>query len=474
MKLLWKSEPLQLPDMTRLEDDEEFEDHKKLAEKREELADKRNRDYHLLIKLLHKFDYTNTRMYTSQLHPSTFLPLKWQFRDAPKSMGMFIPDIRQYLAENGITDRARQDAFIDAKEEPYHTIRMLVDKEAAETHGKMAHATRQSAYGRNNPGFYFGESAEICSHDLGDMRFFLHPRTKAPVPLFHVRRAVVVNRSPDLGPSQGNLWTDPELSSRIVEALALGDHPSYGYLGTTHTHPVLGQASPSDLDLESHDHSTPWGYSQIIRPGMNIDQFTRRITREWGDIREWINDNWRGTSNNTASKLWRYLKNQDPRTAGTRPQDLLHAQGLDDLGMPLRRDSRVFVIRHPSRRFMWDSDEPSAHPEYATNYAREADFTTIHPNHVIYLGAKDANLGASQFIVLPDAFHKEMGTERPSSPERPPSPERPLSPEGSLSQRDTASRKQAVGLATSLTGRTGRTGKLVRRIRNAITSQSGP
>ena len=116
MKLLWKSEPLQLPDMTRLEDDEDFEDHKKLAKKREELADKRTRDYHLLIKLLHKFDYTNTRIYTSQLHPSTFLPLKWQFRDAPKSMRMFIPDIRQYLAENGITDIARQDAFIDAKE----------------------------------------------------------------------------------------------------------------------------------------------------------------------------------------------------------------------------------------------------------------------------------------------------------------------------------------------------------------------
>lgn len=450
MKLLWKSEPLQLPDMTRLE----------VAKDREELADKRGRYYHLLMKLLHKFDYTHTRIYTSKLYPSTFLPLKWQFRDAPKSMRMFIPDIRQYLAENGITDIARQDAFIDAKEEPDHTTHMLVDKEAAETHEKMARATRQSAYGRNNPGFYFGESAEICSHDFGDLRFFLHPRTKASVPLFHVRRAVVVNRSPDLGPNQGNLWMDPELSSRIVEALALGDHPSYGYLGQTHTHPVLDAAFPSLNDLKSHDNTTPWGYSQIIRPGINIDKFTRDITRDWGDVRQWIRDNWDSTSNNTARELWRYLKNQDPRTAGARTKDFCYAQGLDRFGMPLRRDSKLFVIRHPSRSFLWDSVASSVHPFHAKNYARTADFTTIHPNHVIYLGAKDANLGASQFILLPDAFHKEMGTESPSSPE------------SLLRQRDTASRKQAVGLATSLTGRTGRTGKLVRRIRNAITGQS--
>ena len=455
MKLLWKSEPLQLPDMTRLKTRQE------IAAWREEDATgyslKMERDYQLLMKLLHKFDYNHSpRTYTSKLYPSTFLPLKWQFRDAPKSMRMFIPDIRQYLAENGITDRARQDAFIDAKEEPDHTTRMLVDKEAAETHRKMAHATRQSAYGRNNPGFYFGESAEIGSHDFGDLRFFLHPRTNAPVPLFHVRRAVVVNRSPDLGPNESNLWTDPELSSRIVEALALGDHPSYGYLGSTHTHPVLSAAFPSPDDLKSHDNTTPWGYSQIIRPGMNIDRFTRDITRDGGDVRQWIRDNWDSTSNNTAKDLWRYLKNQDPRTAGEGIIDLRYGQGLDYLNMPLNRDCRSFVIRHPSQSFLWDSVASSVHPYHAKNYGRTADFTTIHPNHVIYLGAKDANLGASQFILPTDAFHEEMGTERPSS------------------QRDPTIRQQAVGLATSLTGRTGRTGKLVRRIRNAITSQSGP
>lgn len=455
MKLLWKSEPLQLPDLTRLED----------AKDREKLDDKRARDYHILMKLLHKFNYAPTRAYTSKLHPSTFLPLKWQFRDAPKGMRMFIPDIRQYLAENGITDIARQDAFIDAKEEPDHTIRMLVDREAADTHEKMARATRQSAYGRNNPGFYFGESAEIGSHDLGDLRFFLHPRTKAPVPLFHVRRAVVVNRAPDLHPDQGNLWLDPELSSRLVEALALGDHPSYGYLGTTHTHPVLSAAAPSPNDLKAHDGATPWGYSQIIRPGINIDQFTRHITRERGDVRQWIIDNWDSTSNNTAKELWRYLKNQDPTTAGASTLDLRFAQGLDQLGMPLRRDSRSFVIRHPSRRFSWDFDVSSAHPYHAKNFGRTVDFTTIHPNHVIYLGAKDANLGASQFIVPPDAFHEQMGTERPSSSE------------SSLSQRDTTNRQQGSRLMPSLMGKVrkkGRlTGALVERIRNAITSQSG-
>ena len=414
-------------------------------------------------------------MYTRRLHPSTFLPLKWQFRDSPKSMRMLIPNIRRYLAENGITDRARQDAFIDANEEPHHTARMLVDKEAADTHEKMARATRQSAYGRNNPGFYFGESAEIASHDFGDLRFFLHPRTKAPVPLFHVRRAVVVNRSPDLGPDEGNLWLDPELHSRIVEALAIGDHPSYGYLGQTHTHPVLSIAFPSKDDMMVHDSTTPWGYSQIIRPGININQFTRHIKREWGDINnetlQWVRDNWRGTSNNTAVPYWQYVKNQDPRTAGTETNDFLYAQGLDGLNMPLKRDCRSFVIRHPSRRFEWTPDTQSAHPQDAANYGKPADFTTVHPHHVIYLGAKDANVGASQFIALPDAVHKEIDayielhgleTGKPNT-----------IPAGSARfksapQRDPTIRQQAVGLATSLTGRTGRTGRLVGRIRNAI------
>ncbi|NBV84019.1 hypothetical protein EBR57_07865 [bacterium] len=225
-----------------------------------------------------------------------------------------IPDIRQYLASNGITDRARQDAFIDAGDDS-PTPRILVDKEAADVHEKMTRATRQSAFGRNNPGYEFGDSAEIASHDFGDIRYFEHPVTGAPVPLFHVRRAVVVNRGVHNDSSSSNLYLDPQLHSRAMEAFRLGDHPSYGYLGITHTHPVFSHVSPSLSDLKIHDRSTPYGYSHIIRPGINMKEFTRQVIARYGSPREALRQ-WReeGDDRNMAARYNQIVGNQNPLT----------------------------------------------------------------------------------------------------------------------------------------------------------------
>jgi len=357
MKLFFKSAPLQLP---RIDIAEAW----KLM----------NSSYAETVRMLLRSGLPGGPSISSlQRGPHVLSPLDDQITDPMKARHSFIPDIRQYLLDNGITDRTRQDAFIDAN--GARTPRVLIDKEAADVHEKMARATRQSGFGRNNPGFEFGDSAEVGSHDFGDLRFFKDPMTGLSVPLFHVRRAVVVNRSAHNDSSSSNLYYHPELHSRITEAFKLGDHPSYGYLGITHTHPALSQVSPSRADLRVHDSSTPYGYSHIIRPGINMKEFTRQVIARYGSPEE-------------ALRQWEPYERLDERGRRLPAFDgpvkhnmrlnylLRNDEGLDGTGMPVRADSRVFLFRNPQRPL---TEEPN-------NFADPRDFCPSHQGHVIYVG----------------------------------------------------------------------------------------
>ena len=407
MKLFFKSPPLQLPELTRLRDPDKILEWWKGA----------HLQYGETMKLLlGRGSHRGPGIHSLQLGPHTFSPLGHQLHDSVKKQHSFIPDIWQYLRDNGVTDRATRQAFVDAHDD-IGSPRILVDKEAAETHEGMARATRQSGFGRNNPGFEFGESAEIASHDFGDIRHFEHPVTGAIIPLFHVRRAVVVNRAADATASSSNLYFDPELHSGAMEAFRLGDHPSYGYLGITHTHPVFGHVTPSRPDREVHDHSTPYGYSQIIRPGINMKEFTRQVIARYGSpneaIRQWREE---GDDKNIAMRYRSFLKNQDPSTAGTGRADFFYAEGKDQIGMPLRRDSRLFMVRQPFRPLRWESGIAARTPDSARNYGLAADFTSAHPHHVIHLGENDdkAERGTQRSIISRPSFHMSVGTSIPT------------------------------------------------------------
>ena len=409
MKLFLKSAPLQLPELTRLREPDRLI----------EFWNTVGLQYGKTIKLLQGFGLRGgPGIHSLQHGPHTFSPLGEQLHDPVKKQHSFIPDIWQYLTDNGVTDRDTRQAFVDAHDDtggngvahiPLHagndfanSHRILVDKEAADVHEKMARATRQSGFGRNNPGYEFADSAELASHDFGDIRHFEHPVTGATIPLFHVRRAVVVNRHPFLTSSSSNLYFDSELHSRAMEAFRLGDHPSYGYLGVTHTHPAFGTVIPSRADREVHDRGTPYGYSHVIRPGINIEAFNRQVIARYGSakeaFRQWKED---GDDRNMAFRYWQFLKNQDPPTAGTGDLDSLYASGRDRAGMSFRRDSRVFMVREPLRPLQWGptspkrstsgrAAEPMRRPDQAHNYALASDFTSAHPHHVIYVGENDA------------------------------------------------------------------------------------
>lgn len=401
MKLFFKSAPLQLKQIDAAE-------AWKIA----------GSNYVKIVKmLLHSGLPGGPSIQSLQRGPHILSPLNDQLYDPVKKQHSFIPDIRQYLIDNGITDRARQDAFIDAGSSSV-TPRILVDKEAADTHEKMARATRQSGFGRNNPGYEFGDSAEIASHDFGDIRHFEHPISGEVIPLFHVRRAVVVNRAPDTGASSSNIYLDSDLYSRTMDTFRLGDHPSYGYLGVTHTHPAFGHVTPSTNDRKVHDNGTPYGYSQIIRPGINTDEFTRQVIARYGSpeeaIRQWMEG---GDDKNMAVRYGEFLKNQDPRTAGTGRTARLYAHGRDRTDMPLKRDSRLFMVRQGLRPLRWGSGIAARTPDSATNYGLTADFTSAHPHHVIYIGENDdkSEQGTQQSIVSRPSFHAAVGTAVPTS-----------------------------------------------------------
>ena len=405
MKLFFKSAPLQLPELTRLRDPD------KIAE----WWNSAGLQYAETMKLLLGLGSPRgPGIHSLQLGPHTFSPLDHQLSDPVKRQHSFIPDIRQYLANNGITDKEKQDAFID--NDDIVTPRIIVDKEAADVHEKMARATRQSAFGRNNPGYEFGESAEIASHDFGDIRHFEHPVTGSIIPLFHVRRAVVVNRSPNTGASSANIYFDPELYSGAMDTFKLGNHPSYGYLGVTHTHPAFGHVTPSTDDRKVHDNGTPYGYSQIIRPGINTDEFTRQVTARYGSpmeaISQWMEG---GDDKNMALRYGEFLVSQNPRTVGTGRTARLYAEGKDRTGMPLKRDSRLFMVRQGLRPLRWGSEIAARTPESATNYGKTSDFTSAHPHHVIYLGENDdkSERGTQQSIVSRPSFHAAVGTDIP-------------------------------------------------------------
>ena len=374
MKLFFKSAPLQLK---RIDAAEAFA-----------AADLQYQNTVQL--LLHPGLSGGPGIHSLQRGPHTYAPFGEQLRDPVKAQDSFIPDIRQYLLNNGITDRARQDAFIDAGS-GIVTPRMLIDKEAADTHEQMARSTRQSGLGRNNPGYEFGDSAEIASHDFGDLRFFKDPMTGLSVPLMHVRRAIYVNRHPDYPPNRASVLTDSGLHSRLTEAFRLGDHPSYGYLGLTHTHPALSSVTPSKGDLRYHDTMSPYGYSQIIRPGMNMDELKRRVIARYGSVQE-------------AFRQWGPQERRDefgwPRKNGPvkrnmytnyvnyfkKPEFSDGVYGRDRTGMPIRGDSRVFLFRDSSRPLTWESGGSTDRPDLAKNYGEPRDFRSSHDSHVIYLG----------------------------------------------------------------------------------------
>jgi len=372
MKLFLKSAPLQL----------------KQIDAAEAFA-AANRQYQKTVQLLlHPGLSGGPGIHSLQRGPHTYSPFEEQLRDPIKAQDSFIPDIRQYLASNGIVDRARQDAFIDAGS-GIVTPRMLIDKEAADVHEKMARATRQSGLGRNNPGYEFGDSAEIASHDFGDLRFFKDPMTGLSVPLMHVRRAIHVNRHPDNEPSRSATLTELGLDSRITEAFRLGDHPSYGYLGLTHTHPALSSVTPSKGDLRYHDTMFPHGYSQIIRPGMNMAELKRRMIARYGSVQEALRQ-W-GPQERRDEFGWPRQDGPVKRNMYTnyvnyfkKPADGVY--GADRTGMGIRGDSRVFLFRDSSRPLTWESGGSTDRPDLAKNYGEPRDFRSSHDGHVIYLG----------------------------------------------------------------------------------------
>ena len=402
MKLFFKSAPLQL----------------KQIDAAEAFA-AADRQYQRTVQLLlHPGLSGGPGIHSLQRGPHTYSPFEEQLRDPVKAQDSFIPDIRQYLLNNGIADRARQDAFIDAGS-GIVTPRMLIDKEAADVHEQMARSTRQSGLGRNNPGYEFGDSAEIASHDFGDLRFFKDPMTGLSVPLMHVRRAVWVNRHPDNSPSRSSVLTDLGLDSRITEAFRLGDHPSYGYLGLTHTHPALSSVTPSKGDLRYHDTMFPYGYSQIIRPGMNMDELKRRVIARYGSVQEafrqwgpqetrdefgWPRNNG-PVKRNMYTNYVNYFKKPDFSDGG---------YGRDRTGMPIRGDSRVFLFRDSSRPLTWESGGSTDRPYSAKNYGEPRDFRSSHDGHVIYLG-KPGSRKITDWSIIPhstfmDAHEKFIKT----------------------------------------------------------------
>ena len=378
MKLFFKSAPLQLPELTRLRDPD------KIAE----WWNNAGLQYAETMKLLlGSGSPGGPGIHSLQLGPHTFSPLDHQLSDPVKKQHSLIPDIRQYLTDNGITDKEKQDAFID--DDDIVTPRIIVDKEAADVHEKMARATRQSAFGRNNPGYEFGDSAEIASHDFGDLRFFKDPMTGLSVPLMHVRRAIHVNRHPDNEPSRSATLTELGLDSRITEAFRLGDHPSYGYLGLTHTHPALSSVTPSKGDLRYHDTMFPHGYSQIIRPGMNMAELKRRMIARYGSVQEALRQ-W-GPQERRDEFGWPRQDGPVKRNMYTnyvnyfkKPADGVY--GADRTGMGIRGDSRVFLFRDSSRPLTWESGGSTDRPDLAKNYGEPRDFRSSHDGHVIYLG----------------------------------------------------------------------------------------
>ena len=453
MKLFFKSAPLQLAPMTRFRTREEVSEWWAQTEAQ----------YHDTRELLQGFivhpgpspeETRGPGVHAMQSGFHTFSPLADHLRGDPlKRRQALIPDIRKYLHDNGVTDTERQDTFIDINPPFSHfnvdTPRILVDKEAADVHEKMARATRQSGFGRNNPGYEFGNSAELASHDFGDIRYFVHPISGAPIPLMHVRRAFFVDRAPDDDANSSNLVVDAGLHLRIKGSFRLGVHPSYGYLGTTHTHPVLGHVTPSKSDMNVHDLAAPYGYSQIIRPGMNMEAFNRQVIARYGSADE-ARRQWAGDEKNMSAEYQRFVQNAQTLSRHGAASALQgHAPGNDRTGMSLTHDARLFMARHPSRPLQWPGDpgtdrggrwpDPitTASPRLdwrsfmadgtmpsssaALNYALEEDFTAIHPHHVIYLGGRRPNAHniyhpfdqarhGGKVIMSRSAFHAALGT----------------------------------------------------------------
>ncbi|NBV84017.1 hypothetical protein EBR57_07855, partial [bacterium] len=94
----------------------------------------------------------------------------------------------------------------------------------------------------------------------------------------------------------------------------------------------------------------------------------------------------------------------------------LYAEGKDRTGMPLKRDSRLFMVRQGLRPLRWGSEIAARTPDSATNYGKTSDFTSAHPHHVIYLGENDdkSERGTQQSIISRPSFHAAVGTDIPS------------------------------------------------------------